>query len=192
MRHSVFTVEVCARMDLAPTLLDELRAIVQSAPERMTRSDAWGRHAAAAAAVLRWLGAVERGCWEYFDDENTAMAMFEDWCRPIVECEVPRQAPSGLPGYRDAAPRYLAFTMVYLLARDSPSDLSVRGQCSMREADLWLRRTFASLLGVVQGLSFASVKADTMYLVPRDHDWGLTPDDLATEKYQYLRVLRDG
>ena len=189
MRHSVFTVEVCARLDVGPMLLESLRPIVQSAPEHVTRHEAWTRHAAAADVLLRFIDAVERGCWEYFDDEASAMAMFDDWCRPVLERKAPRQGPSGVPGYRDSGPRYLLFTVVYLLARDSPSDLEVRRVCKIPEAELWNKRTFRRLLGAVRSLSFASVKADAMYMVPRDHDWGLTQEDLAQETYQYLRSL---
>jgi hypothetical protein len=189
MRHSVFTVEVCARLDLAPGLLDQLRPIVQSAPENVTRDEAWRRHAGAADVLSQYEETIERGCWEYFDDEKTAMAMFDDWCRPLLEEDLPRHEPSGVPGYRDGGPRYLLFTVVYLLARDSPSDLEVRRACDVVESELWARHTFRRMLNAVRSLSFASVKADCMYLAPRDHDWGLTSADLETEKYQYLRPV---
>jgi hypothetical protein len=191
VRHSVFTVEVCARLDVAPRLLDQLRPLVQGAPEHVTRDEAWQRHAAAAEVLLQYGAVIERGCWEYFDDEKHAMAMFDDWCRPVLDRVVPRQGPSGSPGYRDAGPRYLLFTVVYLLARDSPSDLVVRDACDILPEALWKRATFRQLLGAVRTLSFASVKADSMYLVPRDSDWGLTQEDLAVETYQYLRRLED-
>jgi hypothetical protein len=189
MRHSVFTVEVCARLDVAPTMLDQLRPLVQGAPERLSRDEAWRRHAAAANILLQFFDVVERGCWEYFDEQATAKAMFDDWCRPVLDHVVPRQAPSGVPTYRDAGPRYLCFTLVYLLAYGSPSDLEVRRACNLRQEDLWKKSTFRRLLGAVRTLSFASVKGDSMYMVPRDHDWGLTSSDLEGQTYQYLRVL---
>ena len=189
MRHSVFTVEVCARLDLMPQLLDQLRPLVQTAGERVTRTEAWQRHANAAECLLGAMDVVERGCWEYFDEESTAMQMFDDWCRPVLDKEIPRLGPSGIPSYRDAGPRYVLFTVVYLLARDSPSDVEVRRACDVPPEDLWRKRTFRRHLGTMKKLSFASVKADSMYMVPRDHDWGLTTEDLATERYAYLRTL---
>jgi hypothetical protein len=189
MRHSVFTLEVCARIDLG-SLFDQLAPLLRNAPERLSRQAAWQRHGRAATIVLGALDKVERGCWEYFDDERTAMSMFEDWCRPLVERDLPRREPSGAITYRDTAPRYLALTFVYLLAYGSPSDLQLRRTCSVRNADLWGRPTFRRLLEAVRALSFASVKADAMYMVPRDHDWALTAEDLAAERFRYLRVLR--
>jgi hypothetical protein len=189
VRHSVFTVEVCARMDLAPSMLDQLRPIVQGAPDRLTRDEAWRRHSAAANVILQFFDVIERGCWEYFDEEASAKATFDDWCRPVLDHEVPRQMPSGIPTYREAGPRYLLFTVVYFLAYGSPSDLDVRSACNILQSDLWKKRTFKRLLGAVRTLSFASVKGDSMYMVPRDHDWGLTVDDLSTQKYHYLRML---
>lgn len=190
MRHSVFTIEICARLDLSPALLDQLRPIVQGAPEQVTRDEAWRRHAAAADVLAQYFENVERGCWEYFDEEASAMAMFDDWCRPVLDKAVPRQEPSGIPDYRNPGPRYVLFTMVYLLARGSPSDLEVRRACEIEEANLWTRRTFRRLLGAVRSLSFASVKADCLYMTPRDHQWGLTQSDLASSTYQYLRMVQ--
>jgi hypothetical protein len=189
VRHSVFTVEVCARLDLAGPMLDQLLPIVRDAPERVDRAEAWRRHATAAEILLAYFDKVERGCWEYFDDERTARAMFDDWCRPLVERDVPRQTPSGVPTYRDAGPRYLAFTFVYLLAHGSPSDHELRRICNVAPGDLWRRGTFQRLLEAVRALSFASVKADAMYMTPRDEDWALTAADLASERFAYLRVL---
>jgi hypothetical protein len=190
MRHSVFTLEVCARIDTGTAMLDQLRPLVVNAPTTLTREEAWQRHSDAATTILRGFDGVERGCWEYFDDEATAMATFDDWCRPVLDQAVPRQGPSGAEGYRQGAgPRYLIFTLVYLLAYGSPSDLEVRSECSVPEADLWKRSTFRSLLGVVRSLSFASVKGDSMYMAPRDVDWGLTAEDLEGTPYHYLRAL---
>jgi hypothetical protein len=170
-------------------VLEQLRALVQGAPDRVSRDEAWRRHSDAAAVLLQHFQNIERVCWEYFDDETTAKAMFEDWCRPLVDHVAARTEPSGAPDYRQAGPRYALFTMVYLLARDSPSDEQVREACQIDANDLWRASTFRQLLDAVRSLSFASVKSDCMYLVPRDEDWGLTPSDLSSATYQYLRPL---
>jgi hypothetical protein len=190
VRHSVFTIEVCARVDASPRLQDELLPIVQNAPEQLSRDEAWERHANAAESILRYFDSVERGCWEYFDDETLAKAMFDEWCRPVLEQDVPRQGPSGGASYRDeAGPRYMTFTLVYLLAYGSPSDLEVRATCDIPERALWKRDSFRRLLGAVRMLSFASVKGDSMYLIPRDRSWALTELDLEGPNFQYLRKL---
>ena len=162
---------------------------MKGAPENVTRDEAWRRHAAAADVLLRNIEVIERGCWEYFDDEAQAKWMFDDWTRPVLERQIPRQEPSGAPGYRDAGARYLTFTMVYLLARDSPSDLELRRTCQIPDEELWRKSTFRRLLQGVRTLSFGSVKADSMYLIPRDQDWGFTQQDLAANTYDYLRQL---
>ena len=38
-------------------------------------------------------------------------------------------------------------------------------------------------------LNFASIKSDCSYLIPRDVGWGLTLEDLAAPKFQYLRPI---
>ena len=39
-------------------------------------------------------------------------------------------------------------------------------------------------------VSFASVKGDVMYLIPRDDGWALTAQDLGLPKFEYLRMLQ--
>jgi hypothetical protein len=191
MRHSVFVVEVCARIDTTPAIFDELLIIAKDLPERATRDEAWSRHSDAAGIILRHFDAVERGCWEYWDDELSAKAMFDEWCEPVIMRQIPRQGPSGGDGsYRvEAGPRYMTFTLVYYLAWGSPSDLAIRGTCDVLPENLWRRGTFHNLLSAVQALSFASVKGDSMYMIPRDFEWGLTTSDLATPAFDYLRPI---
>jgi hypothetical protein len=192
VRHSVFVIEVCARIDTTPQLLDELLPILQTAPPALSRQDAWDRHATAADILLRHFDAVERGCWEYFDDELTVKAMFDEWCGPVVERQIPRQVPSeGLSYREEAGPRSMTFTVVYLLAYGSPSDLEVRATCDIPPEALWRRGTFRQLLGLVRTLSFASVKGDAMYMIPRDIAYGLTPGDIAKSEFDYLRPVSD-
>jgi len=193
MRHSVFTLEVCARFDQRRELLGALRAIAGEAPAEVSRGEAWFRHRSAATILTTHFDVLERGCWDYFDDEARARATFDDWCAPILKKEVPRATPSGLPdGYRETGPRYLTFTFVYLLAYGSPSDLAMREACAIPEPSLWTRRTFRKLLAAVSALSFASVKSDAMYMAPRDEEWGLTTEDLAAATYEYLRPIVEG
>ena len=69
--------------------------------------------------------------------------------------------------------RYLTFTMALLLVKGTPTDAAVR-------------RHILSGLSV---LSFASIKSDVAYLIPRDVGWGLTLEDLADARFQYLRPI---
>jgi hypothetical protein len=55
---------------------------------------------------------------------------------------------------------------------------------------LWRRDTFAHVLGGVPSINFASVIADVSYVLPGTEDsWGLTLEDLAHDKFEYLRTI---
>src|SRR5690606_33662057 len=96
--------------------------------------------------------------------------------------------PSGHDPYR-GEPRYLTFTMAFLILKDSPCDLALRSLCDIPEAALWQKATFKRILDGLGVLNFASIVGDVAYLIPRDDGWGLTRADLTDPKFHYLRAL---
>ena len=76
-----------------------------------------------------------------------------------------------------------------LLQHGTPSERSFSHACSVAEPDLWKRATFARLLHSLGMISWASVKADVIYLIPRDDRFGLTAEDLRAPKFEHLRPL---
>jgi hypothetical protein len=101
-----------------------------------------------------------------------------------------RREPSGRPDPYRGEPRYLTFTMTFLIVQGSPTDRALAQLCSIPEAYLWRRDVFGRILAGMSVINFASVKSDVMYLIPRDDDWGLTSSDLTAEKFNYLRVIQ--
>ena len=83
----------------------------------------------------------------------------------------------------------MTFTLSLLLQHGTPSERSFALACNVRETDLWRRATFARLLDALGMISWASVKADVIYLIPRDETFGLTVEDLRAPKFEYLRPL---
>ncbi len=94
----------------------------------------------------------------------------------------------GCWDYRGSA-RYLTWTMAFLMIEGSHTDLAVRRLCDFPDSRLWHRDTFQKILWGLGVLNFASIKSDVSYLIPRDVGWGLTVEDLAQPKFQYLRPL---
>ncbi len=80
--------------------------------------------------------------------------------------------------------------MAMLILQESPTDRMMLALCNIPEAYLWHRQTFARILRGMAQISFASVKSDVMYLIPRDDVWALTAQDLAAPKFEYLRALQ--
>jgi hypothetical protein len=189
MGSSIFSIEVAARLDRAPNLLPVLRSAIQEQPDAIGLHQKWQLYKRASEALLGSLGVVERGCWDYFDNHQRAEKDFQMWLGGMTTEEGARLGPSGKPDPYRGDPRYLTFTMTFLLVGDSPTDRALKQLCEIPEQYLWRRDVFARILGGMSIINFASVKSDVMYLIPRDDDWGLTVDDLAQEKFHYLRVL---
>jgi hypothetical protein len=84
-------------------------------------------------------------------------------------------------------PRYLSLKMTFLLVQGSPTDRMLRTVWDIPEDRLWRRDMFSHILQSLGHVSFANVKSDVIYLIPRDEGWALTADDLTDPKLHYLR-----
>lgn len=189
MEHSIFAIEICARLIPGSPLCEQLAECVTKAPPAMSLHGKWQQYTRAASLLFDNLSTAERGCWDYFNDNARALRDFDMWSKGMITKEGVRPAPSGAPDPYRGEPRFLTFTMALLMVQDSPTDVTLRQVCNIREADLWKRETFARVLRGIGHVSFASVKADVLYLIPRDDGWGLTAQDLAHPKFEYLRQV---
>ena len=190
MQSSIFSIEVAGRLDRAPNLLPLLKSAIVEQAQVVGLQQKWMLYRRASEALLANLGIIERGCWDYFEDHNRAEKDFKMWLGGMTTEEGSRRMPSGKPDPYRGEPRYLTFTMTFLLVRPSPTDHALSRLCDIPQQHLWRRDVFGRLLGGMGVINFASVQSDVMYLIPRDDDWGLTVDDLAQQKFHYLRVLQ--
>ncbi|MFT3764156.1 MAG: hypothetical protein QM820_01345 [Minicystis sp.] len=189
MLHSIFAVEICARLVPNSTLRDALARCIADAPHEMSLHQKWTQYTRAAQILHDNLGSAERGCWDYFNDDARAQRDFDMWSNGMITKEGVRSGPSGSGDPYRSEPRYLTFTMALLLVQDSPTDRMLRQTCEVPQPNLWRRDTFARVLQGIGHVSFASVKGDVMYLIPRDDGWGLTLQDLQHQKFEYLRQI---
>ena len=176
-------------MRLEPSLRHALRARILGHPEAATYDEKWNLYRGAAEELLPHLAHVERGCWDYFDDDARAQRDFKMWCDGMPTEEGARTAPSGQPDPYRGEPRYMTFTMAFLIVQGSPTDSAVSRLCEIPEQDLWRRDVFQRLLQGIGYINFASVKGDVIYVIPGDDAWGLTAEDLTATKFDYLRPV---
>lgn len=188
MKHSILAVEVCARMDQARGLHASLVGRLRAQPANATLQQKWQYHAETSAELLANISAFELGCWDYFDDDTRAQADFKMWVNGMISEEGARPGPSGADPYR-GEPRYLTYTMAFLMAQGSETDQVARATCHIPENQLWARGSFVRILSNINRLSFASIKGDVAYVIPRDPLWALTPQDLQDPKFHYLRRI---
>jgi hypothetical protein len=189
VEHSIFAVEVCARLVPESPLRAALCEVIARAPAGMSLHQKWAQYQRGAQIIVENLSAVERGCWDYFDDDAKARADYDMWTKGMVTEEGVRREPSGRADPYRGEPRYLTFTMAMLLVQGSPTDRMMKEVCNIPEQSLWHKETFARILRGMAQISFASVKSDVIYLIPRDDDWALTMQDLQATKFEYLRML---
>ena len=188
MKHSVFAFEVAARFEPGGRLHTELHRLLTGSPVNATLQQKWTFYKQAVQELLVALPLFHRGCWDYFDDDAKAKASYDQWVAGMVTEEGARLQPSGDDPYRGSS-RYLTFTMAFLIVNGSPTDEAVRELCNVPQDRLWQRQTFQHLLAGLGVLNFASIKSDVAYLIPRDTGWGLTDEDLAHQKFAYLRPI---
>lgn len=189
MLHSILAIEICAPL-LANSLLRRALHSVVNGPPAMGLYDKKRQYGGAAEILIQNLGVIEKGCWDYFDNDERAKKDFDMWSKGMTTEEGARTEPSGMPDPYRGGPRYLTFTMAFLIEQNSHTDSMLAAVCNIRDDRLWYRDTFARVLRGVQEMSFASVESDVIYLIPRDDDWGLTVEDLRQPKFHYLRQLQ--
>lgn len=189
MRSSIFAYEVCARYERGGRLHGALRHLVTTYPAQSNLQQKWQFYRAVGNELLNGFSLVDRGCWDYFDDDARAKRDFDMWTKGMTTEEGSRKVPSGSGDPYRGEPRFMTFTMAFLIANGSACDHAVRQMCNVPEPDLWRKATFHRLLSGLGNLNFASIQSDVAYLIPRDDGWGLTQEDLAQPKFEYLRTL---
>jgi hypothetical protein len=189
VEHSILAVEICARLVPESPLRAALCEVITRAPPGMSLHQKWNQYQRASQIIVENLHTVERGCWDYFDDDSRARSDYDMWVKGMVTKEGARLEPSGRVDPYRGEPRYLTFTMAMLLVQGSPTDRMMKQLCNIPEQSLWHKETFARILRGMAQISFASVKSDVIYLIPRDDAWSLTMQDLTAKKFEYLRML---
>jgi len=166
-----------------------LRSLVVDHPERSGFHDKWSLYRRATEIVGGQVDCVEKMCWDYFDDDTRALSDHDMWVKGMTTEEGARTEPSGEADPYRGSPRYMTVTISFLVVFGSPSDIALAELCNIPQADLWKRATLRRILNGLGAVSFASVKSDVLYVIPGDTGWGLTLDDLAQSKFDYLRPV---
>ncbi|HEY0709680.1 MAG TPA: hypothetical protein VGG33_22905 [Polyangia bacterium] len=145
-----------------------------------------------AALLNDAMPAFDYGYWDLIR-EDKAESEFETWCSEI-EGSLATEAEEMGSGADEvnrlsADKRYVIVTVLFLLERDSNSDLTLGERCDLPEKDYFTRQTFAHLIASIPMLNFANVQADAVYLSPGNDKDGLSEEDLHGGGYEYLKPL---
>jgi hypothetical protein len=189
VNHNVFAIELCLRLEPDGGLRDKLGDLVRWHPAATRPGDKWKMLQRAAELLLEKESLFEKGCWDFFDDDSKARRDYDMWSNGMITEEGARKQPSGPPGRETDDVRYMTFTISLLLKANTSTANSMAKLCHVPERDLWKRKTFVRILRGLSCVSFAAVKSDVLYLIPRDETWGLTAGDLTDPKFEYLRPI---
>jgi hypothetical protein len=188
--HSIVAIELCLRLEPQSSPRQRLHQLVARHPQQSSLNDKWQMVRQSAEVLAGNLHLAERGCWDFFDDDQRAQRDFKMWSDGMMTREGVRAGPSQRDAYRGGEPLYMTFTMALLLRQSSPCERQLARQLHVPEHQLWHRQTFAHVLRSMSAVSFASVRGDVAYLIPGDESWGLTASDLALPKFHYLRPIQ--
>lgn len=188
MRHNIFAMELCLRLEPACALRAALRDLILAHPAASTPGLKWEMLRRATRLLIEGAARFEKGCWDFFDEDDRARRDYDMWCNGMTTEEGARKEPSG-PREAGADARYMTFTISLLLQADTPTALLLARLCDVPQPDLWKQKTFLKILEGLPCVSFAAVKSDVLYLIPGDESWGLTATDLQDPKFHYLRTV---
>jgi hypothetical protein len=189
LNHNIFAIELCMRLEPGSRLRQQLKDVVAKHPLDSTPGLKWEMLRTVSDKLAENAHLFERGCWDFFDDDGRALSDYEMWTNGMVTEEGARKEESGKPGQTDSRPRYMTFTVALLLKANTACARDLETLCDIPEDDLWRRETFVKILRGLRRVTFAAVKSDVLYLIPRDEGWGLTAEDLEHEKFEYLRKV---
>ena len=184
MSYSIFAIEIAARTWINDPFRQALHGLIVGHPAASSPIQKRQLYVQIAQHIQQNFQSIEKGCWDYFDNHEKAVADFDMWVRGMLTEEGARQQPSYEPD-----PRYLTFTMAFLLVQGTPADQAIAQRCNVPQENLWRRDVFNYIVQAVPAIDFANVQADVLYMLPRDDEFALTPQDLTQPNFHYLRQL---
>ena len=189
MKYTFFALQAAVR-DLS--VRARLHSLVATTPGEQSLADKRGFYNEVTNLLLPAVACIDLGYWDYIPDPSRAEKEFDTWCSEIeqvvggeVSDDGPAQGAYRTPGRGE----YFLVSLAFLLQKDGTSDVTMAERCDIQEADFFRRSTFAHLLATPPMLSFATVRADAIYVVPGSDEDALTTEDLRGEGYEYLRPV---
>ena len=187
MTRSVFALEMCLRFDAELTA--GLRAMLTAETSNPSPRHLWHLWSQAATGILQRRAAWRTGCWDFWEEPAKAQTDFQMWVKGLMTEEGARKAASPAPEPYRGSERFMTITMACLLVKGSAAERAMAGVCDIPEAYLWHQASFDRILRGIPHINFSVVDRATLYLIPKEDDWALTPEDLRDPKFEYLRPI---
>jgi hypothetical protein len=186
MRYTFFGVQAAVR---GIPVRAQVQQILAAFPAEQSLIDKREMHSRICGVLAPYAPAIDFGFWDYISDPDRAEREFDTWVSEIEQIVSRDAGPADPSVYRRAAGEYFLVTIAFLLQEGGSSDTLVAERCDIPEAQWFTRATFARLIATAPMLSFATVRADAVYVVPGADEDALAAEDLRGEGYEYLRPL---
>ncbi len=193
MDYTFLAIQVVIRTYPGDNFRARLHEVLASSPAEQSIADKRIFYKRYTGLLLEQMPHFEMGFWDYIPRPQEAEQEFDKWCSEIEGSMATEREETGethdevtrLESRKD----YIVTTMVFLLQRGGNADITVAERADIPEHQCNLRSTYAHLLETIPMMSFASVRADAVYLVPGNDDDGFSLDDLHGGGWEYLTPL---
>lgn len=192
MDYTFFGVQVVIKAFFGDPLRKRLHEVIASGEREQSVDDKRKFYKRLTGVLADALPYYEMGFWDLVRG-GKAEDEFNTWVSEI-EGAVATEGEE-VAGEADEAARlsankdYLIVTTLFLVQQGSNSDATLGRRCDFPESDYWTRMTFGELFKTIPMLSFSSIKADAVYLIPGSDEDGLSMEDLHVGGYEYLKPL---
>ena len=189
----LFALQVLLQLQTTGQLRGQLHQIIKAGPPAANHQDTWNFWRMVSGALTGWWNQFEYGVWDYFEDPAKSQREFDGWCKgTVADAQEAMDENKGQPmhPYRPATgDRFMFVTMLFMLHPGSRSDRMVCDLCRIPEQTMWTKATFSRLINAMPHLHFPSVRSHAIYVRPGIDEAGVSREELAEEKYKYLRKL---
>jgi hypothetical protein len=192
MSYSFFGLQVVLKTYPGDEIRSRLHRLIADAPADASITDKRALYKNVSAVLNEAMPSFERGFWDLIRGRD-AERQFDTWCSEIegsIATESEEIAAATDEVHRISNEKqFVIVSLLFLLEEGSSSDETIGTRADLPESQYFTRQTFGDLLSAIPAMSFASVKADAVYLIPGTDQDGLSSLDLADEGYSYLKLL---
>lgn len=192
MSYTFFPLQIVIKTYPQDPLRARLHRLIAESPAEASITDKRSFYKNLSALLNEALPFFDRGFWDLIRGPK-AEEEFDSWCGEIegsIATERDELGEAQDEVHRLSTDKdYIIVTLLFLVDEGSRSDEVLGERCNMPEAEYFRRQTFGRLVGTIPVLSFASIKADAVYVIPGNEQDGLSADDLISEGYEYLKML---
>jgi hypothetical protein len=193
MEYTFFGMQLVIKTFPNDGLRARLHQCIAESPAEQSLADKRTFYKRYSSIVSEALPFFELGFWDYIPRPADAEREYDKWCSEIEGSMATEKDEMGQQHDEmlrlHSRKEYIVTTLLFLLVRGGNSDLMCAERCDIEEHNFHTRMTYGHLLQTVPMLSFASVRADAVYLVPGNDQDGFSMDDLHGGGWEYLQPI---